>query len=767
MRLIQEEEPHHLPDAPKEKQPAHWRWLRKLLAYLFSNDGMTNAIGLVLALVLGALLTLNYLNVFRNVSSNGISLRDFQAEFEMQVVDQEATQRQIDRAQQAIEPIYQDSTPHNSDITKSLKGFLDDLTDLRTARLDEPEKRERFIRLTGDDADTLLVYDRYFKNNLDEPTWQRITLATQEAMQKILRRGVTELDYQQNREQIIRDALPRYGFSRSEAELVYFLLAQTLEPNRILDETAMSDARKRVAASVEPVTRTYKQGEKIVDRGEPVSAVQMAALEKMGKKVHGSNWLAGIGALLLSALFTATLWAYLYTFQERQFFKPPYAALMSTMILITVIFFQVLERGSFGEIPVHAFPLAAFALTLAVFTHPRVAALATTLLVFLIGLALQSDFYSLSVLLFGSFMGIYIMNRRMNFSDRGQMMYAGFYVGLTNGLILFAISFLRPDFWAEDLPGSLMPMLGWGFFSGIFSGILTLGWLPLLEGLFRLVTPFKLMELGNHDQPLLKRMQFEAPGTWHHSLLVATLAEAAAEAIGANPLLTRVGCLYHDIGKMKRPLFFIENQAYFGSDNPHDKLTPRLSKMVITAHPRDSLEMAKQYRLPEVLMKFMTEHHGTLTAGYFYNKACLEEGVENVNKSQFRYPGPKPNIKETAITMLADACESAVRALKTPSVAQIEERIDKIIQQRVEDGQFDNCPITFKDIHLIKQTFLRVFRGIQHNRIEYQQNIMRELGRKVPTAALNEQVAIQEALQQIQTLPEKKADSPDAGHPGC
>jgi putative nucleotidyltransferase with HDIG domain len=227
-------------------------------------------------------------------------------------------------------------------------------------------------------------------------------------------------------------------------------------------------------------------------------------------------------------------------------------------------------------------------------------------------------------------------------------------------------------------------------------------------------------------------MQFEAPGTFHHSLMVATLSEAAAQAIGANALLARVGSLYHDIGKMKRPLFFIENQAYFGVENPHDKLTPRLSKMVVTAHPRDSLEMAKQYKLPEVITKFMTEHHGTLVAGYFYNQACLQEGAENVNKAQFRYPGPKPNIRETAICMLADACESAVRALKNPTPTQIEERIDKIIAQRVDDGQFSNCPLTFKDLSIIRETFIRVIRGIQHNRIEYQQNVMQELGRKMP-----------------------------------
>lgn len=197
-----------------------------------------------------------------------------------------------------------------------------------------------------------------------------------------------------------------------------------------------------------------------------------------------------------------------------------------------------------------------------------------------------------------------------------------------------------------------------------------------------------------------------------------------------------MGSLYHDIGKMKRPLFFIENQAYFGAENPHDKLTPRLSKMVITAHPRDSLEMARHHHLPDMLMDFMTEHHGTMLAGFFYNQACIQEGKENVSKSQFRYPGPKPQSRETAIVMMADACESAVRALKNPTVGQIEERIDKIVQARIDDGQFDNCPITFRDIQLVKETFVRVLRGIQHHRIEYQQTVIKELGKKLPETPL-------------------------------
>lgn len=760
VRLIEEEVEHHLPDAPKARQPWYIRLLRRGLTWLFSTVGLTVAVGVALIFALTTVISLNYLDMAHSIDKNNISHETFYATFPMQVVDPEATQRKIDRAKQALTPIYQNVTPHNHDISESLERLLVDLGEVATdPQLPQAERRTRFMSLVSTTPHAEDIFQRFFEHPISHSDWERISSASRRGMQAILKQGFTEADDQLKRDGTLRNSIPGYGFGREYRDLVYFILDSTLEPNLILDEKAMQQNRNELGERIrkeQPEIKVYTQNQKIVGEGERVSQVQLAALAKMGKSPGGNNWVAILGVFLLAMLFVFTLWSYIYNFKGREFFRPSYAGLAATLSLMAVSFVQLLGQGALGSnIPVYAFPLATFALTLAIFTHAHIAVLATTLLTFLIALTMRVDFYQISVLLFGSFMGIYILTKRINFSDRGQLMYAGLYVGATNALTLMAVSLLRPDFGSGDYLPRLLTILAWGFFSGAFSGILTIGILPLLEAIFRLITPYTLMELGNHDQPLLKRMQFEAPGTFHHSLMVATLAETAAEAVNANALLTRVGCLYHDIGKMKRPLFFIENQAYFGVENPHDKLTPRLSKMVITAHPRDSIEMAKQHRLPECLMKFMTEHHGTLTAGYFYNKACIEEGVENVNKSQFRYPGPKPGSKETAIVMLADACESAVRALKNPTVAQVEERIDKIIQQRIEDGQFDNCPLTFKDIEQIKQTFVRVLRGIQHNRIEYQQNMMRELGRKLPTSTVTEHAGLAEVLKEAQKTAEK------------
>ena len=275
----------------------------------------------------------------------------------------------------------------------------------------------------------------------------------------------------------------------------------------------------------------------------------------------------------------------------------------------------------------------------------------------------------------------------------------------------------------------------------MFSSIVALGVSPLLESTFHIITPYGLAELGDHNQPLLKRLQIEAPGTYHHSLMVSTLCEAAAEAIGANPILARVGAFYHDIGKLKRPLFFVENQSYFSIENPHNSLNPRLSKMVITAHPKDGVELAKEYGLPSIINDFILQHHGEGLAKYFYNQAVQEEGIENVKEEQFRYTGPKPNSKETAILMLADAVESAVRAMKGATTEEIENIIDKIIVERLNDGQLADSPLTLKDIKIIAATFSRILRGMQHNRIKYQENIAEEFAKnkiEIPHKALDE-----------------------------
>jgi cyclic-di-AMP phosphodiesterase PgpH len=262
-----------------------------------------------------------------------------------------------------------------------------------------------------------------------------------------------------------------------------------------------------------------------------------------------------------------------------------------------------------------------------------------------------------------------------------------------------------------------------GGFTTLVPFFMSVGLSPVLEYLFTFLSSLTLLELANLDHPLIKRLQVEAPGTFHHSLLLATLSENAADEIRANGLLTRVGCLYHDIGKMRRAVYFVENQAYFGVSNPHDELNPRLSKLIVASHPADGLKMAEKHRLPYAIRAFIPEHHGTLLCGYFYHKALKQEDPARLNKSEFRYPGPKPQTRETAIVMLADAAESAVRALNSPTPDQVDSLLEKIFRQRIDDGQFDECPITLKEIWQVKKSFARGLSAIHHQRVNYSEKI--------------------------------------------
>ena len=250
----------------------------------------------------------------------------------------------------------------------------------------------------------------------------------------------------------------------------------------------------------------------------------------------------------------------------------------------------------------------------------------------------------------------------------------------------------------------------------VVSAVLCVGLQPILETAFNLVTPSKLIELSNPNQPLLRRLMIETPGTYHHSMVVANLAEAAAEAVGANALLARVGAYYHDIGKLIRPMYFKENQM---GENPHDKTDPRVSTAILTEHTRDGVELARKHRLPEPIIDMIRQHHGDTPVMYFYAKAVKMLGEENVDIRDFRYDGPKPQTAEAAILMLSDTVEAAVRALPDPTQEKISALIRKLVRGKMEDGQLDECTLTFRDIGKICSAFETVLQGVFHERIEY------------------------------------------------
>ena len=406
-------------------------------------------------------------------------------------------------------------------------------------------------------------------------------------------------------------------------------------------------------------------------------------------------------------------------------------------------------------------PIPAYTILLSIFTTPRNAFFASTIVLALLAVGMH---YPTEVIVSFMFLNTVVMTAMSNlkFSRRSDLLIIALKITLT-GILLVGGIYLLERFMMDIENTKILWDLGLVLLNCfVISGVLLLGLLPIIENTFRILTPYGLAELA--DSKLLKRLLSDAPGTYNHSLIVSQLVEAAAEAVGANPVLARVGTMYHDIGKLLRPMFFVENQSFYGIENPHKTCTPRFSKMLITAHPKDGIELAKEYHLPVVIHNFISQHHGTSLVSYFYNEALKEEGEDNVKEEQFRYPGPKPNTKETAILMIADAVESAVRAAKNPSNEEIDAIIEKIIKERLNDGQLEDSPLTLKDLKTIAETFSRMLRGMHHKRIKYHNDLVQELDKNkqliIPTVEESVPATLDADLDlKIKELESKKNDN--------
>lgn len=407
----------------------------------------------------------------------------------------------------------------------------------------------------------------------------------------------------------------------------------------------------------------------------------------------------------------------------KKFWNSYTSSIRHLLLLSFLTVFTILSNElAFSFSPYFSF-LPAFAMLIRIFTNYQVSlvlSIAITISTYMLN---ANDTVVLAVNLFSVILSVFSLTKIQQRSDLAK---AGLLVSFVNVLVIVSLKLITGT---TDL-NKLLIDLGWGLASGVFSAITAIGSLSYLESLFGLITSFKLFELANPNQPLLKQLMIKAPGTYQHSLVVGSLAEAASEAINADSLLTRVGAMYHDIGKMVRPYFFIENQL--GIENQHSKISPRLSALVITAHVKEGIELAKEYKLPSIIRDFIPMHHGTSLIAYFYHQAKQTENPESVVESHFRYPGPKPQTKETAILMLADATEAAVRAISKPNVEQIQKTINKIIKARIDDGQLAESPLTLVDLDKISTEFLRILQSLYHSRIEYpsEEKIMKDLGRK-------------------------------------
>ncbi len=497
-----------------------------------------------------------------------------------------------------------------------------------------------------------------------------------------------------------------------------FVDQKVTRPTLTVDEETTEKLRAVARTTMKKDVLHYKANQKIVGVGDIVDESVFQVLVAYGLINSSNTWksASGIGLIVLGGI--GVIWIYLLQY------KRDILVMFNRIVLVGLTMFLVLAIGrgvislnlggtEFNALSGVLIPVAWATMTIAILIGVDVALLVAVVLAIFVAILVDPTLSTALglqtgiVALFGGFVGVYSVS---HLSQRSDLARAGLFVSAVNILMVSAIALttgMRVSVW---LVGVLL-----GTVNGVASSFLTVGALHWFESGFRITSSVRLLELSNPNRPLLKRLLMEAPGTYHHSILVGNLAEAAAEAVQADATLVRVGSMYHDIGKLKRPYFFIENQ--FTSDNPHDKIAPTLSSLIITSHVKDGLELAKENKLPQQLQDIIAQHHGDGLVSFFYHKA-LEEN-EEVPEESFHYEGPKPQTKEAALVSLADNVEAAVRSMKQHTPGRVEGLVRKIIKDKLNDGQLDQCDLTFQDLDRIAIAFVRVLSGIFHSRVEY------------------------------------------------
>jgi hypothetical protein len=486
---------------------------------------------------------------------------------------------------------------------------------------------------------------------------------------------------------------------------------QLIQPNLILDTEKVNIARQAAVNAVEPVY--IMQGEVIVRKGDVVREEHISLLRDVGLIKTGRDYGALVGMIFLVLIVITLTVTFLYQVRPDVLRNETLLGLTGSVLLTMVFLGKLFSLSSWmGTAYLNPSALAGLLLTLLI--DSRVAGMITVVLAILLSVAFEFNWIIGTLTLVSGLVAIFSVSK---VSQRGDLMRAGLLVGGANFFLMITLGLVSKD-------TSLVVNSYLGLLNGFLVSIVAIGVLPYLESVFKITSSIRLLELSNPNHPLLRRLMLEAPGTYHHSILVGNLAEAAAEAVGADGLLARVGSHYHDIGKLRRPYFFVENQV--GIDNPHDKMAPSLSTLIIISHVKDGLELANEFKLPPVVSQFIAQHHGTDLVRFFYHRASESSEGNSVEERDFRYPGPKPQGKEVAIVSLADATEAAVRSLSKPTPGKIEGLVRKIIKDRLNSGELDESDLTFQDMDKIANAFVKVIMGMFHSRVEYPEQITKE-----------------------------------------
>lgn len=618
-----------------------------------------------------------------------------------EIIDESATEARKKEAEEKVDKQYSLRTDVQKQSEEKIKGFFSSVEKVLAQDKSEEEKAKLIPRapfkITDEQANKIASMNAQSTKNLESVCIDGLNKAY-------------EAPIEDGNEQDLKDAKKEYTDFISSSDLsdsekaIALNFVNVVEPNFFYDKEKTDELIKETLKQVPPVM--IKKNQIVVSEGEPVTAHQLELLGTLGLLSNSASAICiyiALGVLVIIVMYLQ--YGYIhkyYTAINKEFSK-------IVMISILNVFPVILAR-LFGMMSNYIIPLACMPMLITLLLNYKISLVFSMLNVILIGGAVGFNPNIIILAILNVVLGGTLL-RKMQ--QRNDILYSSITVAVLSSILTFSVGTLTTNNFMEILADSTFAAAG-----AILSGILTIGVLPFFESTFDIVTNAKLLELSNPNNPLLKKLLMEAPGTYHHSILVANLAELAAEQVGGNPLLARIGAYYHDVGKTKRPYFFRENQ--FGKKNPHDRLKPEASSKIIISHVKDGSELAKEYNLPKTIHDFIVTHHGETLVKYFYlTVKNNSENPDEVKEEDFKYPGPKPMSKEQGIVMLADSTEAAVRSINEPTEEKIEKMVNNIIDDKLASGQLDNCDLTLRDISKIKKCFLKALNGIHHERIEY------------------------------------------------
>ena len=726
-------------------------WLERIKAPSYQKWFIGIAIAVLLTLLLSPSLRLR----IRDYTVGDVATKEVKSTQDLLVEDQKSTQEKRAEAERAVLSIYDYDPGVLSETETRIRAAFKSLAASFSKRgkgVDQSallkKEWETSIRVPISPKEWQVLEKEHFDSAIGEAALKIITpllekgivndkeLLDPDAERGILIRNIqtrgvrrsfppfTFLDLKEARAKLRTQAVSLSPPLKKEASGIVlkigeYFLRLNLTFNKDETEGKKADARERV----NPVYFQVKRGEVILRPGDRVYEEHLSkirALKKAQEKTHLLTLLLGMG--LLTFLTIASLYQFATQNIRKVALSQKDLLFCSTALLGSIAFLKLFQLstdvlgGEFFSIPassyLYLFPIATGAMLVRIVLNSEVAIVFSLLTSYFSAVLMGNQLFYFVFTFVGSVIGAHKVARC---EQRSILLKAGLTVGGMNALMLLSYGLLSENFLKMALLSDLMM----GFLGGVIASVLVLGIVPIVETLFGYTTDIKLLELANMDHPLLKDLILQAPGTYHHSIIVGSLVEAAAKSIAANPLLARVSAYYHDIGKLKKPLYFIENVG--GGENKHEHLTYTMSSLILISHVKDGVEMARESRLGERIGHIILQHHGTSLISYFYQKAKEKENpeMESINENDFRYPGPKPQTKEAGLVMLADSVEAASRALADPTPSRIKSLVQRVTNNIFLDGQMEECELTLKELQKIQESFNRILTAIFHQRIDY------------------------------------------------